>query len=152
MRENLQQARLYFVLLGLCTAGRWGAGLGGVKYEEGHQFFSIVILTVLSCLYYPAFLRRSRGDGVMQGMTIGALFGLASQCVILVSTLLSYLLGIETYFNHPRALNVDVPIGLMPAMGTRLMGLVANSLVCTLVGALGWALGALLPVPRTPPA
>lgn len=152
MRENLQQARLYFVLLALCSVGRWGMGFSGVEYERGHQVFSIVILTLLSCLYYPAFLRRSRGDGVMQGMTIGALFGLASQCVILLSTLLSYVLGLETYFNHPRALNVDAAIGLGPAMGIRLFGLVANTFSCALVGALGWALGAFLPGPRNPPA
>ena len=152
MRENLQQARLFFVLLALCTVGRWGMGFAGVEYEQGHQVFSIVILTLISCLYYPAFLRRARGDGVMQGMAIGALFGLASQCAILVSTLLSYVLGLETYFNHPTALNVDAPIGLGAAMGVRLFGLVANLFSGALVGALGWALGALLPNPRTPAA
>jgi len=152
MKDNLRQARLYFALLGLFTIGRWGMGFGGVAYERGHHVFSLVILTLLSCLYYPAFLRRLRGDGVAQGMAVGMLFGFASQIVILVSTALSYGLGLETYFNAPRALNVDAAIGFVPAMGTRLLGLVANSLSCAVVGALGWALGGLLPSSGRPPS
>jgi len=150
MKDNLRQARLYFVLLGLFTVGRWGMGFGGVAYERGHHVFSLVILTLLSCIYYPAFLRRLRGDGVAQGMAIGLTFGLVSQIVILISTALSYGLGLETYFNHPRALNADAAIGFVPAMGTRLLGLVANPLSCAVVGALGWALGGLLPPPAVP--
>jgi hypothetical protein len=151
MKDNLRQARLYLVLLGLFTAGRWGMGFGGVPYDRGHHVFSLVILTLLSCLYYPAFLRRLRGDGVSQGMALGLLFGLTSQLVILVSTVLSYALGLETYFNNPRALNVEAAIGFVPALGTRVLGLVANSLSCAVVGALGWALGGLLPPARHPP-
>lgn len=145
IKDNLRQARLYLALLVLFTLGRWGMGIGGVPYEKGHHVFSIVILTTLSCVYYPAFLRRLRGDGVTQGMAIGLLLGVSSQLLILLSTVLSYALGLETYWNHPTALNVEERIGFGAAMATRLLGLVANTLSCAVAGALGWALGALLP-------
>jgi hypothetical protein len=150
MRDDLRQARLYFALLALFTLGRWWLGFAGVEYERGHHVFSIVILTLLSCIYYPAFLRRVRGDGVMRGVAVGLLFGFVSQLVILVSTVLSYGLGLETYFNNPRALNVEEAIGFAPALARRLLGLGANSLSYGVVGALGWALGALLPGDRAP--
>jgi hypothetical protein len=152
MKDNLRQARLYFALLLLFTLGRWGMGFGGVEYARGHHVFSIVILTLLSCVYYPAFLRRARGDGVMQGLAIGVLLGFSSQLLILASTVLSYALGLETYFNHPTALNEERAIGFAPALGTRLLGLFANTLSCAVVGALGWALGGLLPASRAPEA
>jgi len=145
MKDNLRQARLYFALLGLFALGRWAMGFAGVDYARGHHVFSIVILTLMSCVYYPAFLRRQRGDGVMQGLAIGLLFGLASQVVILLSTVLSYAAHLDTYFTNPRALNVEAPIGFAAALGRRLLGLVANSFSCAVVGALGWALGGLLP-------
>jgi hypothetical protein len=151
MKDLVREARLYFVLLAICTFGRWGMGIGGIPYERGHQVFSIVILTALSCIYYPAFLRRQRGHGVMRGMALGTLFGLASQSVILLSTVLSYALGLETYFNHPRALNVEQAIGFGAALGTRLLGLVANTLTSAVAGALGWALGGLLPPAESGP-
>lgn len=148
IKDNLRQARLYFALLTLFTLGRWGMGFGGVPYEDGHHVFSIVILTLISCIYYPAFLRRVRGDGVAQGMAVGLILGFSSQTLILLSTVLSYALGLDTYFNNPRALNVTEAIGFAPALATRLLGLVANSFSCAVAGALGWALGALLPADR----
>jgi len=70
---------------------------------------------------------------------------LPAQVVILLSTVASYGLGLSTYFNHPVALNQHQPVGMAQALGIRLGGLVVNTLINGIAGALGWALGGLLP-------
>lgn len=148
MAEYLRVTRLYLLLLAVFTVGRWLQGVVGTTptpYEKGHQVFSIVILTILSSVYYGAFCRRWRGYRLAQAAVLGLLLGLASQVVILAATVLSYALGIETYFRHPRALNLDAPVGLGEAVVIRLGGLVANSVFTGIAGALGWAMGGLLP-------
>jgi cytochrome c-type biogenesis protein CcmE len=83
---------------------------------------------------------------------LAAILGLASQVVIVLATVLSYLAGTETYFNHPMALNQPgveaVPMG--QALVIRLGGLVVNTLANGIVGMIGWALGGLLPPPPSP--
>jgi hypothetical protein len=70
---------------------------------------------------------------------------LVSQVVILLSTAVSYLLGIDSYFSNPMALNRQVdPVGMGAAMGFRAGGLVVNTILNGIAGALGWALGGLL--------
>jgi hypothetical protein len=145
MAEYLRVGRLYLLLLALFTVGRWLQGVLGTPYERGHQVFSIVILTIITSVYYGAFCRRWRGYRLAQAALLGLFFGLASQVVIFTATVLSYALGIETYFRYPRALNVDAPVGLGDAVRIRLGGLVANSVFTAIAGALGWALGGLLP-------
>ena len=68
-----------------------------------------------------------------------------AQVVILLSTAASYVLGIASYFNHPMALNQPEAVALAQAMGIRAGGLVVNTLLNGIAGALGWALG------RAPP-
>lgn len=145
MKETLRIARLYFALLAIVALGRWCTGFLGVPYERGHHYFSLVILTVFSCIYYGAFARRCRGFSVARAMLLGATLGLTAQLVILVSTLASYALGIDSYFNAPGALNASAPVALQDAVINRLNGLVANTFSSVVVAALGWALGGLLP-------
>jgi hypothetical protein len=64
--------------------------------------------------------------------------------VILVSTAAAYLAGIDSYFNHPAALNRAESVSFGTAMAIRLSGLVGNMLLSAIAGALGWALGGLL--------
>jgi hypothetical protein len=145
MQDILRVARLYFVLLGVVTVGRWLVGVLGIPYDRGHHYFSIVILTVFSAIYYGAFLRRWRGYRLMQAIGLGFTLGLASQVVILLATALSYALDMQTYFNNPRALNSPENLAFGQAMVMRLGGTVGNSILAGIVGAFGWALGALLP-------
>ncbi len=77
MAETLRVARLFFVLLALVTTGRWLMGTFGVPYEEGHHIFSIVILTVFSCLYYGAFTRRWLDYRLINALMLGVVMGLA---------------------------------------------------------------------------
>lgn len=139
------RARLYLVLLAIFTVGRFL--MFKVPYDRGHQVFSIVTLTILGCVFYGAFGRRYMGFTIGRAALNAIGLGLASQVVIFLATLLSYGLGMDTYFNHPRALNQEAmaSVPFAKAMMIRTGGLFANSLFASLAGALGWAFGALLP-------
>jgi hypothetical protein len=145
MRENLRLARPYFILLGIVTLGRWLQGSFGVPYDRGHHVFSIVILTAYSTIFYGAFVRRWLGYKLSQAVSLGFTLGLTSQIVILLATVISYALGLHTFFNNPRALNVPEAIGFGQALLIRLGGLVGNSIFASIGGGLGWALGGTLP-------
>src|SRR5262245_32056387 len=119
MAEYVRVGRLYFLLLAIFAAGRWIQGVAGTPYERGHQVFSIVILTFLAAMYYRAFCRRWRGYRLSQAAIQGLLFGFVSQVVIFTATVLSYALDVQTYFRHPRALNLEEPVGLAAAVVIR---------------------------------
>jgi hypothetical protein len=145
MRESLRLARLYFVVLAIFTVGRWITGVRGVPYEQGRDWFSIVILTAISALYFPAFARRWRGYRLFPAVGLAMMLALVSQIVIASATVLSYALGVDTYFTHPTALQATAPLPFGEAMLVRLRGLVGNTISSGIIGGLGWALGGLLP-------
>ena len=150
MGRYLTLARVYLVLLGVFAVGRFLQGVYGIPYERGHQVFSIVTLTLIASALYGAFTRAWTGFRLTQAIALAAILGLCSQVVILTATLASYALGIETYFNHHTALNIELP-GPVPfevALPRRLMAFLGNTLFNAIAGALGWALGALLPPPE----
>ena len=145
MAETLKVGRLFFVLLVVVTTGRWLMGTFGVPYEKGHHIFSIVILTAYSCLYYGAFTRRWLDFRLIQAGLLGVAMGLAGQTLILLLTAVSYALGLQTYFNHPTALNAEAALPFGEALVIRFGGLIGNSIGAGITTALGWALGGLLP-------
>jgi hypothetical protein len=145
IKQYLRVATLYFVLLAIFTVGRWVTGARGVPYDRGRDWFSIVILTMLSALFYAAFSRRWLGYKLFQAVGLAMTLGFVSQVVIFSATALSYALGLDTYFTHPTALNVEAPIPMGEAMVRRASGLVGNTISSGIIGGLGWALGALLP-------
>lgn len=151
MSGYLRVARLYFVMLGIVTVGRWLMGVAGVPYVQGHHVFSIVILTTFAALFYGAFGRRWLGWHSSQAAILGALIGFTSQVVILLAMLLAFALDVETYFNHSIAINVRalgeeaVTISFLQGLKARAAGLVFNTLATSLIALLGWAMGALLP-------
>ena len=145
LRENLRLARPYLALLAIFAIARWVMGVRGVDYSQGHHVFSLVTLTVFASAFYCAFLRRWLGFGIMRCVGLAMLFSFLAQAVIFVATGLSYALGLDTYFTHPTALNVEAPIGAGEALVRRLGGLVFNTLSGGIIGALGWSLGAILP-------
>lgn len=159
MMEQLKLARPYLMLLGIFALARFVQGPLGVPYGRGHHVFSIVTLTTFSCIYYGAFARRFSGYRLMQAILLAFVLGVASQLVILLMTLLSYALSLETYFNHPIALNLrdslsaaDLlnasnpdPVPLSTAVANRLGGLIGNSIFAGILGAIGWTVGGLLP-------
>jgi len=146
--ENLKTIRFYLVLLAIFTVGRWGLSLSGASYDATHQVFSIVILTFTSSLYYGLLTRGFLGGGIKRAMILGALMGITSQIVILLSTVVSYALGIDSFFTAPRALQAEEAIPLGQALGTRAFGFVVNTVVNAIMGAIGYGIAAVGPKGR----
>jgi len=145
MSENMKLVRFYLVLLAIVTIGRWGLSLGGAEYDKTHQVFSLVLLTVFSSLYYGMLVRCFVGGGVKRAIVLGATLAIASQLVIFVSTALSYLLGLQTFFNNARALNAPQTLPMGQAMVGRAGGLVVNTIINMVAGALGWLIAGVVP-------
>ena len=145
IKQYLRLGTLYFVLLAIFTIGRWVTGVRGVPYERGRDWFSIVILTALAGFFYAAFTRRWLGYKLFPAVGLAMTLGFVSQIVIFAATALSYALGVDTYFTHPTALNVEAALPMGDAMVRRASGLVGNTISSGIIGGLGWALGALLP-------
>jgi hypothetical protein len=157
MAEQLRLLRPYLVLLAIFAIARFLQGPFGVPYGKGHHVFSLVTLTAFSCVYYGVFTRRWRGYRLIQAILLAFLLGVISQLAILLLTVLSYALSLETYFNHPVALNARAlaeadlraglpePIALGTAVANRLGGLIGNSIFAGILGAIGWTVGAVLP-------
>ena len=152
LRENMRLARPFLALLLVFAIGRWTLGVRGLEYARGHHIFSLVALTVMACIFYAAFARKWLGFGIMRALGMGLTLAFCAQAVILLATAASYALGIDTYFNHPTALNTEGPIPAGDALlRVRLGGLIANTLFGGIFAALGWVLGGVLP-DSPPPA
>ena len=151
MTKNLELARVYFVFLALLVALRFALGnVLGMPYEKFTDKVSIVIITLVSALLYAAFARAFLGYTIMGAATLAMTLGLAAQVAIFLATAASYLAGIESAFNNPGALRpgaTSVPFG--DALLIRAGGLVVNTLATGIAGALGWALGGLLPAQKS---
>jgi len=148
MAELLRVVRLYFVLLVIVAGGRWIMGVAGVPYARGHHIFSIVILNIYAALFYGAFLRVWRDCRLLRTVLVGVVLGLASQLLILVLTVLSYALGMDTYYNNPVAVmgpGTTEAVSFGQALISRAGGLIGNSIGAGITACLGWALGGLLP-------
>ena len=76
---------------------------------------------------------------------LGAIIGYGAEIIILLLTVAAYAFNADTYFNHITALNVEEAIPLGQALGIRLGGLAAGTLMCGILGLLGWLGGALVP-------
>ena len=147
LREYLRIARPFLAVLAIHAIGRWIVGMRGTPYANAHHVFSIVTLTVLGSVFYGAFARRWLGYPIMRAVGLGMTLGLAAQLVIVAATVLSYALGMNTYFNNPRALNAEgvASVAFGQALVGRIGGLVVNTVFAGIAAALGWFLGGALP-------
>ena len=145
MSEYIRFARLPILLMVIFVIARLILGARGVPYEKGTWFFSLVLLTTFSALYFGAFARRLRGYNWKQALLLGGTIALCAQVLIFVATLLSYAVGAETYFNHPTALNIIGPATVGQAVGSRAFGLAVNVILGCIWGLIGWSAGKLLP-------
>ena len=146
MKERLEFIRLAMVLLGLFFVGKLIVGAAGGSYALGTRLFAMVPLTVQLCLPWGAMTRAFKGRGVGEAAITGASIALFAQLLIFGGTILSYLVGASTHFNEPMAIvGEDRPVALGEAVMGRGFGLLINTVIGTIAGSLGWALGALLP-------
>ncbi len=138
--------RPYLVMLAIVTVGRWLQGsVYHVPFEKGTHIFSIVTLTLYASLFYGALGRRWQGLKILKAVGLTMTAAVIAQLVILLSTLASHLFGIESYFIHPAVLGGTEAVSLGSILLVRGGGLVVNTIIAGIAGALGWALGALLP-------
>ena len=145
MSEYIRFAKLPILLLTIFMVARLILGASGVPYERGTWFFSMVLLSYMSAFFFGAFSRHLRGYNWKQAMMLGLTITLSAQVLIFAATLVSYSVGAETYFNHPTALNQTEAVSLVQALPARLGGLVANGIIGSIWGLLGWTAGKLLP-------
>ncbi len=142
--------RLPLLLLVLYTVARFSLGVAGVPYApRGNAMFSVVGLTMISCIYFGALSGKVGGFGWGGSVLLGICLGLFAETLIFIATLLSYMAHLNTYFVHWDALNVPegtvVPLGR--AMAARAGGLIAGPILGTIFALLGRVLGALAPAP-----
>ena len=146
MKDRIQFARLAFLLLALFFVGKLIVGAAGGPYALGNRLFAMVPLTVQLCLLWGAMTRAFRGAGVGEAAKTGATIALFAQILIFTGTIVSYLLGVSTHFNEPMAIvGEDRAVALGEAVMARGVGIAINTVIGTIAGSLGWALGALLP-------
>ncbi len=141
MSRHLRLMGFYFWLLGLFTLGRWGLSLGGAEYAKTTHVFSLVTLALIASAHHAAFARAFEGYKIKDALVLGALIGLTSQIVVFASTLISYMLGITTFWNTPAALNQTADVPFAAAMMARTGGLVGNTLFNVIAAAIGYGMG-----------
>jgi hypothetical protein len=145
MNDKMAFVKLPALLLLLFFIGKLIVGMTGGSYELGTRLFAMVPLTVTACVFWGAVGKAFKGYGVTDVLITGVLIALVAQILIVVGTLGSYLLGVETHFNHPVAIvGVDRVVGFGEAVGARLGGLVVNSIMGAIAALIGFALGGLV--------
>ena len=155
MKEKFQFVRLPVVLFIIFFVGRLiiGAVQGANKdsYDLANRLFSMVILQVHVGLLWGAVGRRYRGYGVGGSMTAVVIAVAVSQILIFAGTAFSYIAGAQTLFNFGEALNQPgATLSFAQAMQARTITLIANCVIGAILGAIGWALGGLIPASSTP--
>jgi len=146
MKQKLAFIRLPIALIVVFFIGRIIMGAAGASYDAGNRVFSMVILETHLALLWGALARRY-GYGIGGALQVGLLIGLVTQVLILGGTVVSDLAGVETYFNNPLAVTgtSSDPITFGNTVLLRLGGLVGNVIFSAILGALGWAMGRLIP-------
>jgi len=145
MSEYIRFARLPILLLFIFLVLRLIMGATDVSYESGTWYFSMVTLTAYAAFFFGAFSRRLRGYKWTQAAMLGFTIALGAQIMIFLATVLSYLVGTDTYFNHPIALNQETAVGLGTAVVSRISSLVIKCVGAAIVGLLGWLAGKMVP-------
>jgi hypothetical protein len=146
----LRFVRLPLLLIVIWAIARFSLGLAGVPYApRGNAIFSIVGLTIISCLYFGALSGKVGGFGWGGTALVGVSLGLFAQILIFLATLISYLGNLNTYFVHWDALNAPegTVVPMAQALATRASGLVFNSITSGIAALIGRLLGGLAPKP-----
>jgi len=139
-------AKFAIIILTIVTLGRWALGFAGVPYfPRGNVIFSIVLATNFLVVAYGGFLRAYTDLGYKQIVIVAVTIVVAAQLMVTLSTVISYGAGLETYFNHPEALNAQESVPFGAAIGSRLFGIFANSVTGAILASLGYAFGGSLP-------
>ena len=139
----LRYVRLPLVLLVIWAALRFMMQpVFKAPYEpRGNAAFSIAAVTIISCLIYGAMSYRVGRFSWLGTVLVGVVIGLSAQLLIFTATLVSFVAGIETYFTHWDALNLErgARAEMGPAMTGRAGGLIAGPIFATIAALIGRA-------------
>jgi hypothetical protein len=141
--------RLPLLLLVLFAVGRFSLGVAGVPYApRGTSIFSVVVLSIISSIYFGALSGKVGGFNWGGAILVGVVIGFFAQLLIFLATLVSYLGNFSSsYFIHWDALNVPegttVPMGR--ALSLRAGGLIAGPLTTAVAAIIGRCLSVLAP-------
>lgn len=135
----LRYLRLPFVLLTIWALGRFVIGFYAEFSPRTNATFSVVVMTLITSLYFGA-MSKSVGGLDWKGTALaGAAIGVWAQLLIIVFTVVSMAGGFNSYYVHWDALNVpegtEITWGL--AVGARGPGLVVNAIISTLEACVG---------------
>ena len=138
----LRYVRLPLLLLVIWAVLRFIIGLRGVPYApRGNAMFSVLGLTIISCIYFGAMSRKVGGFNWVGTILVGAVIGLWAQILIFTATLVSLAANLNTYYIHWDALNI--PEGthatMAQAMTTRAGGLLAGTILGIVAALIGRA-------------
>ena len=146
----LRFVRLPLLLLVIFAIARFSLGLAGVPYApRGNAMFSLVVLSMISSVYFGALSGRVGGFGWGGAILIGIVIGLFAQILIFTATFISYAAHLNTYFTHWDALNVPegTTVSMSQALRIRAGGLLFGPISSAVVALIGRALGGLAPNP-----
>ena len=104
----LRFVRLPLVLLLIFAIARFWLGASGYPYApRGNAMFSLVGLTLVSCVYYGAMSKKIGGFGWLGTILIGVVIMEWTQVLVWTATLVSLKGGFtNSYFIHWDALNI----------------------------------------------
>ena len=141
MAKHFKLMGFYFWLLGIFNIGRWAVSFSGLEYSRATMIFSLVPLAVIASAHHAAFARAFKDYSWIDAAVLGAMIGITTQIVIVVSTALSYGLGLSTLWNAPTALNQTAAVPFGDAMMARAGGLVVNTILNVIAASIGYAMG-----------
>jgi hypothetical protein len=127
--------------------------LGAYDYPyapRGNAMFSMVGLTLISCLYFGALSRSVGAFKWWETLVMGATMGVYVQVLILLATALSLQLGLEnSYFLHWDALNVPEGTRLTASevMTRRVPAVIAGAVLPAILALIGRLFACLVPGP-----
>ncbi len=142
----LRFVRMPLVLLLIFAIARFWLGAAGVPYApRGNAMFSIVGLTLISCVYYGALSKKIGGFGWLATILIGVVIMEWAQVLIFIATFVSVKGGFtNSYFIHWDSLNIKEGqvLTLSEIMMKRVGAFVVapiTAIVATVVGRLAFA-------------
>lgn len=116
----LRFIRLPMLMILIFAIGRFYLGASGAAYTpRNNAIFSTVMLTIATLVYWGALSKRVGKFGWKGTLAIGVALGLWNQILIFLFTAISYMAGIETYYNNWD--NLNIPEGTTMPMGEALL-------------------------------
>jgi len=140
--------RLPMVLIVIWTIGRFSMGLFGVAYSpRSNATFSLVVLTLITSLYYGALSKSVGNFNWLGTLMVGGAIGLVAQIFIFAATIISLVGGLDTYFVHWDAVGVaeGTAVTMSNALPSRAGGLVINIVLAAVEACVGRLLAGLAP-------